>query len=442
ALDAPSPSVETPQSQQRARAGAEKRRRERSPTPDGILPPHERYFFQNRPGPPQTSANTLRGLSLLTHDEYFQLKRSRTDPNVAGKVFLAELHQRAFAQWEFELSQGFTVCLYGFGSKRQLAASFAEWLHARSIELAHKPEPESGDEARPTIVVANGYVSGTTARGLLLTVLEAIHGREEMPRKVGAQAFEVLDLVRAGMRQRMLASSSSLAAPSPITVIVNSIDAAPMRRPGVQSMLARLACVPGIRVLATADTLQFPVLWDMTLREQFRFVFHDCTTFESFSAEELSVVDEVHALLGRRTRRIGGKDGIGFVLKSLPENTRKLYRLILTEVLSGSATRSDTGDLQASLSDDDDNDNDDEGRRGSGAAGAARKDDERLCVPWRTVYNKATEEFICSSEMMFRTQLKEFYDHHMVVSRTDASGLEMLGVTLSREEMTAVLDET
>jgi origin recognition complex subunit 2 len=43
--------------------------------------------------------------------------------------------------------------------------------------------------------------------------------------------------------------------------------------------------------------------------------------------------------------------------------------------------------------------------------------------------------------MMFRTLLKEFHDHQMITSRMDASGMEILGVPLSRDEMEGVLED-
>ena len=63
-----------------------------------------------------------------------------------------------------------------------------------------------------------------------------------------------------------------------------------------------------------------------------------------------------------------------------------------------------------------------------------------MCIRDR-LYQKATEEFVASSEMMFRTLLKEFHDHQMITSRMDASGMEILGVPLSRDEMEGVLED-
>jgi origin recognition complex subunit 2 len=57
------------------------------------------------------------------------------------------------------------------------------------------------------------------------------------------------------------------------------------------------------------------------------------------------------------------------------------------------------------------------------------------------LYQKAAEDFVCSSDMNFRFLLKEFHDHQMITSRRDASGTELLCVPLGKEEMQAVLED-
>lgn len=84
------------------RAGRPKgAKNKRSPTPEGDIPPHERYFFQNRSGPPNTSNNTLNKVSLLAHDEYFELLGRYEDPLHEEKELLLTIHKRSFAQWNF-----------------------------------------------------------------------------------------------------------------------------------------------------------------------------------------------------------------------------------------------------------------------------------------------------------------------------------------------------
>lgn len=392
----------TPQTPKR-RAGRPKgAKNKRSPTPEGDIPPHERYFFQNRAAPANTSNNTLNRVPLLTHEEYFEKLSQYVDPCSQGKEFLLSLHRRSFAQWYFELHEEFNICLYGYGSKRKLVQQFADWLCRK-----HNAAP-------PTIVIVNGRTPNISVRSIFSTIVTAILG-DETPSKLGSQPTEVLELLQSALKTR--------SSQSPVVVLINSIDAPPLRRAVNQALLARLATTPLIHLLVTADTPNFSLMWDISLRDQFNFVYHDCTTFSPYEAE-LDVVEEVHQLLGRRGRRVGGKEGVGFVLKSLPENARNLYRLLLTELI----TMLDDGHG----SDDDMDD---------GAAAAGGKSNEEAGVEFRMLYQKASEDFIASSEMMFRTLLKEFHDHQMITSRMDSSGSELLGVPLSREEMEGVLED-
>ncbi|KAL4734696.1 origin recognition complex subunit 2-domain-containing protein [Aspergillus similis] len=394
--------TEKTQSAPKRRAGRPKgAKNKRSPTPEGDLPPHERYFFQNRAGPPRTSNNNLNKVNLLTHEEYFEKHANYQDPCRRETAFLNDVHRRSFPQWNFEFSQGFNICLYGYGSKRRLTQSFADWLYRR-----HSSTP-------PSVVIVNGHTPNISIRSIFATIVTAVLGAD-IPSKMGAQPVEVLELLQSALYSRP--------DQDPITVFINSIDAPSLRRATNQALLARLAATPKIHLLVTADTPNFLLMWDISLRDQFNFVFHDCTTFTPFDAE-FDVVEEVHNLLGRKGRRVGGKEGVEFVLKSLPENAQNLYRVLLTELLSM---------MDEDLNGEDDIEN------GDGAADGPK---DETGIEFRALYQKASEEFIASSEMMFRTLLKEFHDHQMITSRMDASGMEILSVPLSRNEMEGVLED-
>ncbi|KAI2603708.1 ORC2-domain-containing protein [Hypoxylon sp. NC1633] len=360
--------------------------RKKSPTPPRDLPPHELYFAQNRPGASKTSTNTLTSLKLLTHEEYFSILRDYRDPHLEDVEFLDSIHVESFPQWTFELSQGFGVCLYGYGSKRALLHKFARCIYGKYP-----------DHVANKIVIINGYVRSSSLREILSTVASAVDPSHKVP---------------AGNPSAMLDSVKTLLSAHEVvvTVILNSIDAAPLRKTGIQPILAQLAAHPNIRLICSADTPDFPLLWDSSLRSSFNFVFHDCTTFAPFTAE-LEVVDDVHELLGRKARRLGGKEGVTYVLRSLPENAKNLFRLLVGEVL-------------AAMDD------------GDGAA-----DGDNPGVEYRMLYNKAVEEFICSSEMAFRTLLKEFHDHQMITSRKDVLGTELLSVPFQKEELEAILED-
>ncbi|KAK4670101.1 Origin recognition complex subunit 2 [Podospora pseudopauciseta] len=361
------------------------RTRKRSPTPPRDLPPHEQYFFQNKPGLSKTSNNTLSSLQLLTHDEYFSLSRdlSSANPHRTDITHLASLHVSSFPQWAFELSQSFSLCLYGYGSKRQILHKFATYLSSHppcSLGQANK------------IVIINGYTPSITIRELLCSLASAVSSpTTTLP---GILSY--------------LTTHPKIT----LTILLNSVSSPYLRKGPFQSIISTLASHAQVYLCCTTDSPDFALLWDSAVGTNFQFLYHDCTTFCSYSPSELEVVDSVHELLGRKTRRVGGKEGVAFVLRSLPENAKSLFRLLVGEVLCA-----DEGDGQG---------------QGQG---------EEMSVEYRMVYNKAVEEFICSSEMAFRTLLKEFHDHQIITSHKDALGTELLSLPFGKEELEGILEE-
>ena len=392
------------------------RRKVESPTPPSHLPPHEQYFFQTQAKNAKTSNNTLSSLSLLSHSEYHDVTSAYEDPHISSIRFLHTLHARSFPQWRFELGQKFSVCLYGYGSKRQLVTDFASYLNRHSL-------PSSTSK----IVIVNGYTPALGFRKVLSTLASAIYDTPipTLPIKIGVQYRETIST--------LLSHLQSHPPEFPIHLFVNSLDAAPFRRNPIPTLLAQLAASSHISLLATCDTPNFPLLWDTTILEQYNFVFHDTTTFVSYADAEITgVIDDVNELLGRSGRTVKGKEGVGFVLRSLPENARNLYRLLVAEVLTMMAEGDDAGD--AGLG---------EGAREEGGTGGNnRKEIEGdISVDYRILYQKAADDFVCSSEVAFRTLLKEFHDHQMVVSRRDGLGGEVLSVPFRREEMETILED-
>jgi len=387
----------------RGRGKSAKNRRS-SPTPPPDLTPHEKYFFQNRGGRAKTSNNNLSSLALLDHEEYFSRARNLVDPHANDIKFLEDIHTESFNQWQFELSQNFNICVYGWGSKRSLLMKLADHIYKSQT-----------DHTKAKIVIVNGYVNNLTMKDILNSIAAAV---TERGYKLGSQPTEMTENLLA-----LLEKDKS----QDITLIIHSIDRVPLRRPATQTLLSRLASHPQVHLIASADHPSFPLLWDSSLRSTYNFLFHDCTTFQPYTAE-IDVVDEVHELLGRSGRRVGGKEGVSFVLKSLPENAKNLFRVLIGEQLAAM----DDG-LGALEGDGDDNDNDD--RRVVG-----HKKNEPG-VEYRVLYQKAVEEFICSNEMNFRTLLKEFHDHQMIQSRKDVLGTEMLSVPFRKEELETILED-
>ncbi|MCJ1339383.1 Origin recognition complex subunit 2 [Bachmanniomyces sp. S44760] len=437
-LDNENPLLETPSKRGRGRPKGS--RNKRTPTPPSNLPPYERYFFQNRKSNLQTSSNTIPSSATLTHSDYHDLITKHRDPHESSISFLHSLHLRSFPQWAFELSQSFSICLYGYGSKRNLITSFATYLHT----VNSRPSP-------PTTIIINGYTPTITVHQILTTILSTMSSSRKGSRvsQIPTQPSDILSLIRTTLEENN---------PAPIYLLISSIDAPPLRRPAVQSFLSELSTLPHTHLLATADTPSFPLLWDNKLRETFHWIFHDTTTFVSFddargTGEVSGVVDAVNELFGKKTGKGMGREAVRWVLKSLPENARGLYRILVAELLAldflgdGEEDRDGEGEGYGHDVDDDFTMNEGLGTstRGAGkTTGRRAEDDHPLGIDYRILYQKAVEEFLCSSEMAFRTLLKEFHDHQMVVTRRDETGgvgTELLGVPFGREEMEGILDD-
>lgn len=312
--------------------------------------------------------------------------------------------------------------------------SFAEHLYHQS-------------EKPPKIIVINGYTPGLTIRDILTTVAAQTLPKSTKP---PAQPAALLDLIMSTLTTR----------PTPLTLVIHSLDHPNLRKS--QPLLARLAAHPSISLLATCDTPNYALLWPLTQARQFRFLHHDATTFTPYAAE-LDPVEDVNALLGRSGRRLGGKDGVAYVLRSLPENARNLFRILVAEQLALAdgegfpTTTAPSGGIDSDVesvlgaSDEEAALHDTPSRRGRKGRPPKTKTSKPKPVvvtasapegvEYRTLYHKAVEEFVCSSEVNFRTLLKEFHDHQMVEARKDAMGTERLSVPFGREELEGVLEE-
>lgn len=473
----------TPVKRGRGRPKGSKNKNSSMPVPED-LEPHELYFYQTRPGGTKTSNNTFPSHLLLTHEDYFAILKKYEDSHKAEREFLHSLHSASFDQWKFELENGFSVCLYGYGSKRELAMDFANHLYRES-------------EKPPTIFVVNGYNSTLTLRCILTNLANAITTPKEKKSSgatsssstttfatpIPTQPAALVNYILSHLPQPSPSSSSTPNSKTqPVTLIIHSIDAIALRRtPSTQSHLATLAQHPSIHLLATADTPNFPLLWDTSTSAKFSFVYHDATTFAPFGPE-IDAVDAVNELLGRRSRRMGGRDGVAFVLRSLPENARALFRILLVEQIGAAGLEEEGvrggGRKAANEAEyDDNNDNNaqagnglfahamhinddpfaptnDNGGGRSGGNKSARskrkshgnrgnsttKDTERG-TEYRVLYHKAVENFVCSSEMAFRTLLKEFHDHAIVEAHRDGSGVERLWIPFRKDELEMLLAE-
>ena len=108
-----------------------------------------------------------------------------------------------------------------------------------------------------------------------------------------------------------------------ITIIMHNLDGEALRQERSQAVISRLVAHPKVSLVASIDHIRAPLLWDAARISQFNFLWHDATTFDSYTVE--IPVDEALSLVDG-SGRAGGTKGVKYVLASLPSNAKSLFR--------------------------------------------------------------------------------------------------------------------
>lgn len=244
-----------------------------------------------------TSNNTLSLLPTLTPQESIQLLDSAPDHHAAEIKNLHDAHRHQFPQWKFEIDNGFNILLFGYGGKRAIMEDFAR---------------EELDEDMPVLVV-NGYFTNISLDAVLTQILAEV----------------APDISTSGDKLQLIHNYLS----EPLAVVIHCLDSPVLRHPKNQHILSTLATNKNIRIIASIDHINAPLLFDSLKASRYNFLWHDCTTFVPLRTE-LSH-EETTFLSGgtNATSSVGGLTGIKNVLNNLTSNARLLYKMLLENQL-------------------------------------------------------------------------------------------------------------
>ncbi|KAJ1733617.1 Origin recognition complex subunit 2 [Coemansia biformis] len=342
-------------------------------------PAYERYFQDlNGSKGPKTSDNTLAKLPRLTPAQTGAILASVPTKHKEELALLDSLHRRQFRQWFFEMTCGFSIMFYGFGSKRQLINSFA-------TQLA---------ESAPVAIV-NGYFPALNLKQSLEKIASEILGLGDTTGSAADLALLIRDYFGTAGR-----------AVDTMYVIVHNIDGQCLRKH--QAALAALASSPRIHLVASIDHIEAPLIWDASTATRFNWAWHDLTTFEPYA------VETSNENFGAETKNIGPR-GVLHVLASLTENAKGIFR-VLAEFQVAESVMDDTPAAQKK-------------------AGAAIPE-----MPFGGYFAACRDQFLVSSEMTFRSQLTEFRDHQVIQSRHAADGTEFVFIPLDAATLGSILE--
>eukprot|EP00741_Cyanophora_paradoxa_P019099 tig00021122_g18441.t1 len=208
--------------------------------------------------------------------------------------------EQQFNRWLFELKCGFSVALYGLGSKASLLTAFAQ---QRCVD--------------GPVAVLLGYSPACSLRQALAALAEEALG---------------LQLPWRGPAPHLAAIRAALAAPAapPLYLVVHNIDGPGLRGAEAQEALAALAALPRAHLIASVDHVTAPLLWDRERARRLNFLWHEASTLEGYTRETEFARAICAAGEGGTESRLRAAL---VVLMSLTPVARSVYRLLGEEGL-------------------------------------------------------------------------------------------------------------
>ncbi|KAJ1667096.1 Origin recognition complex subunit 2 [Coemansia sp. RSA 1813] len=343
-------------------------------------PAYERYFqdLHSTKGS-KTSDNTLSKLPHLSQAECRTILAKTPAKHKEEMELLEGMHRQLFHQWWFELDCGFNLVFYGYGSKRRLLNSFATQMAADA-----------------PVVIINGFFPALNLKHSLEKIVTQVIG-------LGDTTGSVADL--ASLIYGYFSSSGRSV--DSMTLVVHNIDGPCLRKH--QASLAVLSSCTSIRLLASIDHIEAPLIWDSSTVTRFNWAWHDLTTFESYT------VETSYENFSADTTEIGPR-GVLHVLASLTENAKSIFRILAEFQIAESVMD-------------------------SAPSGAQKSTGPRIPeMPYNSYFAACRDQFLVSNDMTFRSQLTEFRDHKVIQSRHAPDGTEFVHIPLDGTTLGTILE--
>ncbi|XP_074858237.1 origin recognition complex subunit 2 isoform X2 [Carettochelys insculpta] len=332
----------------------------------------EEYFEAHSSSKVLTSDRTLQKLRKRKLDQQTLLDLL----NKAPPTFTAELkelnqqHESLFSKWMLQLHLGFSIVLYGLGSKRDLLEKFRTSLLQDSVHL-----------------VVNGFFPGITVKSVLNSITE------EVLDHVGTfrSPLDQLDFIVKRFR-----GDSSL----DLYLLIHNLDSKMLRGDKSQQILAQLASLPNIRLIASIDHINAPLMWDHAKQSLYNWLWYETTTFSPY-LEEISYEN---SLLVQQSGSLA-LSSLTHVLRSLTPNARGIFRLLAQYHLENKDNPSYPG------------------------------------LSFQDFYQQCREAFLVNSDLTLRAQLTEFRDHKLIRTKRGTDGVEHLLIPVDNGTLTDYLEK-
>lgn len=392
------------------------------PKENDYNPPNDRslaYFFDGFEGyidqkkpirAHKKSRNSMTMAPSITKEEFTTISKTlNTIFHKSSRICLKKYQTELFPQYCFEVTQGFSLLFYGIGSKRKFLEDFvlnylSPKLYLQQYECNNN---ELEIEGIPCIII-NGYNPSCNYRDIFQSISNVMLS-EELAKSETKYWNNHVSL----QTNRMIEHYKDMPWEIKLIILVHNLDGPALRKDPFQNMLSSLALIKQISIVTSVDHIQSPLLWDSSRSQNFNFVYHDITNFESYTIE--SSFRDIMKFSKESTNM--GSNGVKYVLESLTNNSKRMFKLLLQNVMSNMKHQQNIN-----LTD---------SRRANITYGVHFSDFFQMC----------TNEFIASNEIFLRSMLREFIEHRMVQISKDKSGNEIVYVTYSYGEIQKLSNE-
>ncbi|KAJ1796973.1 Origin recognition complex subunit 2, partial [Coemansia sp. RSA 2399] len=346
------------------------------------VPAYERYFMDlHSTKGSKTSDNTLSKLPHLSQAECRAILAKTSVKHKEEMELLENMHRQLFQQWRFELDCEFNLVFYGYGSKRRLLNSFATQMTVDA-----------------PVVIINGFFPALNLKHSLEKIVTQVLSLGDTTGSVADLASLICGYFSSNGR-----SVDSM------TLVVHNIDGPCLRKH--QASLAVMSSCKNIRLLASIDHIEAPLIWDSSTVTRFNWAWHDLTTFEPYT------VETSYENFSADTTEIGPR-GVLHVLASLTENAKSIFRILAEFQIAESV-------MDASAP----------------PPGAQKSAGPRVPeMPYSSYFAACRDQFLVSNDMTFRSQLTEFRDHKVIQSRHAPDGTEFVHIPLDGTTLGTILE--
>ncbi|XP_006636793.1 origin recognition complex subunit 2 [Lepisosteus oculatus] len=339
----------------------------------------EEYFEAHSSSKVLTSDRTLQKLQTpkLDQETLCRLLEGKTF-NFSDEINQLNMeHEKHFSKWILQLQLGFSIVLYGLGSKKALLEKFRTCMLMNSVHL-----------------VINGFFPSITLKSILNSITEDVLGYQGSFRTPLAQTDFIVKALKEGKEGICKEVDFHL------YLIIHNIDGLMLRGEKTQQTLAQLAAIPNLHLIASIDHINAPLIWDQSKMSLFNWLWYETTTYLPY-VEETSYEN---SLLVQQSGAIA-LSSLTHVMRSLTPNARGIFRLLAEFQLENKDNPSYTG------------------------------------LSFQDFYQRCREAFLVNSDITLRTQLTEFKDHKLIRTKKGVDGVEYLIISIDTGTLTDFLEK-